>query len=71
MMNTYKNKAIRSKKQVAPKKNSGTHKDKIKLYLGPIHKEKAKQIADKLGLSIEDLLERYITQMLADNKWPR
>tara|TARA_R100000152_G_C6775339_1_gene203693 strand:- start:1197 stop:1412 length:216 start_codon:yes stop_codon:yes gene_type:complete len=71
MKRTYKNRAMRAETEEKPVKNTGTHKDKIKIYLGPIHREKAKQIADRLNLSIEDLLERYITQMLADNIWPR
>ena len=48
----------------------GRAKDRIKIYLSSPHREQAEKIAQKMGLSLEALIERYICQMVADRRWP-
>tara|TARA_R100000655_G_scaffold93205_1_gene134463 strand:+ start:2044 stop:2265 length:222 start_codon:yes stop_codon:yes gene_type:complete len=70
---TYKNRAMRTvaNESVKTEDVKGDNKDKIKIYLGGTHRELAEQIAKKMHVSLEELIQRYIAQMVADNRWPR
>ena len=71
MKKDYKNKAMRSAPVNRSTPQKGNAKDKIKIFLSGPHRERAEKIADKMGVSLEVLIERYISQMVADNRWPR
>ena len=71
MKKTYKNRAIRSAPVDRAKPAAGKAEDKIKIYLGPPHREVAEKIAKDMQISLEELIQRYICQMLADRRWPR
>lgn len=70
MKKTYKNRAMRSAPVDRAKPPAGKAQDKIRIYLGPPHREQAERIAAKMGVSLESLIERYIAQMVADRRWP-
>ncbi len=71
MKKNYKNKAMRSApvNRDLPKK-AGIPENKIKIYLSKLQKDEAEKIADKMQISLDDLIQRYISQMLADRRWP-
>lgn len=71
MKKTYKNRAMRSAPVDRAKPAAGKAEDKIKIYLGPPHREVAEKIAIDMQISLEELIQRYISQMLADRRWPR
>ena len=71
MKKTYKNRAMRSAPVDRAKPAAGKAEDKIKIYLGPPHREVAEKIAKDMQISLEELIQRYIAQMLADRRWPR
>ena len=71
MKKTYKNRAMRTPKQPIESPIAGKPEDKIKIYLGNPHREIAQRIADTMGVSLEDLISRYVAQMVADNRFPR
>ncbi len=74
MKKTYKNRAMRTEGSEPLKTGGGPkgrNQDKIKIYLGGPHREAAERIAKRMGLSLEELIQRYISQMVADNRWPR
>lgn len=73
MKKNYKNRAMRTEDNEKIRQSSSTGKtqDKIRIYLGAPHREKAEEIAKRLNISLEQLIERYISQMVADNRWPR
>jgi len=73
MKKTYKNRAMRTEVNEPLKRDStkGKDQDKIKIYLGGPHREAAERIAKRMNLSLEELIQRYISQMVADNRWPR
>ena len=71
MKKTYKNRAMRSAPVDRTKPAAGKAEDKIKIYLGPPHREIAEKIAKDMQISLEELIQRYISQMLADRRWPR
>ena len=71
MKKTYKNRAMRTKPEEQPPPKAGDARDKIKVYLGGAHRERAQRIADKMGVSLEELISRYVAEMVADNRWPR
>lgn len=72
MKKTYKNRAMRTEanEPIKPSNPQGRNQDKIKIYLGGPHREAAERIAKRMGLSLEELIQRYISQMVADNRWP-
>lgn len=71
MKKTYKNRAMRSAPVDRAKPAAGKAEDRIKIYLGPPHREVAEKIAKDMQISLEELIQRYICQMLADRRWPR
>jgi hypothetical protein len=73
MKKNYKNRAMRTEANEPIRQSSPTGKpeNKIRIYLGPPHRERAEQIAKRMNLSLEQLIERYICQMVADGRWPR
>ena len=70
MKKTYKNRAMRSTPDHIDPPKPGKPEDRIKIYLGEPHRELAQRIADKMGLSLEQLISAYICQMVADGRWP-
>jgi len=71
MKKTYKNRAMRSAPVDRAKPAAGKAEDRIKIYLGRPHREVAEKIAKDMEISLEELIQRYIAQMLADRRWPR
>ena len=71
MKNQYKNKRIRAAPVDRSAPQKGRPEDKIKIYLSGPHRERAEKIAANMQISIEELIQRYISQMVADNRWPR
>jgi len=71
MKKNYKNRAMRSAPVDRSVPQTGDPKDKIKIYLSGPHRERAEKIAANMQISIEELIQRYISQMVADNRWPR
>lgn len=73
MKKNYKNRAMRTEdgEPIRQSSSVGKPKDKIRIYLGEPHRERAEQIAKRMNLSLEQLIERYISQMVADGRWPR
>ena len=73
MKKNYKNRAMRTEANELLKRDSakGKDQDKIKIYLGGPHRDAAERIAKRMNLSLEELIQRYISQMVADNRWPR
>tara|TARA_A100000172_G_C2987781_1_gene91673 strand:- start:165 stop:380 length:216 start_codon:yes stop_codon:yes gene_type:complete len=71
MKKNYKNRAMRSAPVDRSVPQAGKPEDRIKIYLSGPHRERAEKIAEKMQMSIEDLIQRYISQMVADNRWPR
>ena len=73
MKKNYKNRAMRTEanEKIQAPSSVGKPKDKIRIYLGEPHRERAEQIAKRMNLSLEHLIERYISQMVADGRWPR
>ena len=72
MKKNYKNRAMRTEANEPLKRDSakGKDQDKIKIYLGGPHRDAAERIAKRMNLSLEELIQRYISQMVADNRWP-
>ena len=70
MKKNYKNRAMRSAPVDRAKPKAGRPEDKVLIYLSGLQREQAEKIAAKMGLSLEDLIQRYITQMVADRRWP-
>ena len=70
MKKDYKNRAVRAAPVNRAKPQAGDPKDRIKIYLSGPHRAQAEKIAAKLNISLEALIERYISQMVADRRWP-
>ena len=71
MKKTYKNRAMRSAPVDRSKPVTGDPKNRIKIYLGAPHRQIAEKIAKDMQISLEELIQRYIAQMVADRRWPR
>lgn len=72
MKKNYKNRAMRveANEQIKESSSTGKPEQKIRIFLGPPHRAQAERIAKRMNLSLEQLIERYIAQMVADNRWP-
>lgn len=70
MKRDYKNKRMRAAPVNKREDQSGKPEDKIKIFLSGIHREEAERIARLMNISLEELIQRYIAQMVADRRWP-